>query len=185
MENSNLIKFYIKNDDTLDIEKIVNDYSNYIFTIIKNITKNLITDEDIEELISDVFLVVWKNKEKLDYNLELKPYIAGISKNISKNKLRSLKIPYICNIESQEEIRTLESTQELVETKEELDIILNELKAIGKDSKIFTMFYFEEKKIKQIANILKLTEFNVSTKLHRIRKRIKKTLESRGYNYGK
>ena len=37
----------------------------YVFIIIKN-SGYLFSNEDIEEIASDVFLAVWKNKEKLD-----------------------------------------------------------------------------------------------------------------------
>lgn len=184
MGNS-LIQNYINNDNTLNIEKIVNDYSGYIFTIIKNMTKNLVPDEDIEEMISDVLLVLWKNKEKLKYDLELRPYLATVTKNIAKNKLRSLKVPYDSNIENQDEIVAKFDVEEIVSTKEEFEIISKQLKKIGKDSRIFIMFYFEGKKTKQIADELKINEFTIHTKLHRMRKKIKKALEERGYRYGK
>ena len=38
--------------------------------IIKN-SGYLFSNEDIEEIASDVFLVIWKNKEKLDINKKL------------------------------------------------------------------------------------------------------------------
>ena len=59
--------------------------------IIKN-SGYLFDDEDIEEIASDVFLVIWKNKEKLDINKEIAPYIAGITKNLilkSKNNIKN------------------------------------------------------------------------------------------------
>ena len=61
MEKEQLIKYYFNTDTTLNLPKIVNDFSGYIFMIIQNMTKNLLTDEDIEELISDVLFVVWKS----------------------------------------------------------------------------------------------------------------------------
>lgn len=184
MEEKYLIKNYMNENNNLDLAKIVNDYTNYIFMIIKNITKDILSDEDIEELISDVFLVVWKNKEKLEKDMPLKPYIAGVSKNIAKNKLRENKTSYN-SLETEDEIKSSMDVNEMLESKEEFEIISNELQKLGDDSKIFTMFYYEGKKTKQIANILGYTEFNVSTKLHRIKKKIKQALENRGYYYGK
>ncbi len=177
------IKYYFNNDNTLNLHKIVNDFSGYIFIIIKNITKNLLTDEDVEELISDVLLAVWKNKETLDLKAPLKPYVAGIAKNVAKNKLRSMKVA--CDyLDSDEDIKSEIDISELVESKETFEIISKELKKFGNDRKIFIMFYCRGMKIKQIAERMDYTEFNVSTKLHRMRKKIKQALERRGY-YGK
>ena len=73
-----------------------------------------------------------------------------------------------------------------IENNEINEIISNELNKMEEiDRKVFVLFYFNGKKSKEIAELLNLTEFNVSTKLHRIRKKLKDVLKSRGYSYGK
>ena len=39
------------------------------------------------------------------------------------------------------------------------------------------MFYYEEKKIKEISNILDISQSKVKMKLHRIRKKLKQNLK--------
>ena len=77
---SKKIKEYIKNNE-IDLEKIINEYSNYINTIINNMSTYNLPEEDKEEIASEVFFILWKNKSKLDYNKQLSPYISGITKN--------------------------------------------------------------------------------------------------------
>lgn len=77
-----------KNNNELAIEDIVAQYSNYVYKIIKNISKN-ISNEDTEEILLDVFMAVWNNREKLKEELSLKPYIVGVTKNAIKNKSRN------------------------------------------------------------------------------------------------
>ena len=48
------------------IEKIFDDFYGYVYTIVKNDVNKYITNEDIEEIISDVFIALWKNKENLN-----------------------------------------------------------------------------------------------------------------------
>ncbi len=183
MEDTKLIRFYfIKNE--LNIKQIVNDYSKYVFTIVKNMTKNLLSDEDIEEIISDVFLAVWKNQKKLKRDMPLKPYLSVVTRNIVKNALKSNKNLFNL-LELQEDIKANFDVNFILELQEETKIISNELDKMKDDSKIFIMFYYYGKKVKEISKELGYTQFNVNTKLHRIRKRIKKALEERGYNYGK
>ena len=63
MKKENLIKQYVEKDN-LNIEKVMEDYTNYLYVIVKN--KNFkLTEEDIEEIVSDVFLAVWKNQKQL------------------------------------------------------------------------------------------------------------------------
>ena len=89
MKENNLIKNYIKNNQ-LDIEEIIQNYTPYIYSIIRNKNSN-ISNEDIEEIISDVFLATWKNQEKLDVNKELSSYLAKIAKNLYNKKLRNTR----------------------------------------------------------------------------------------------
>lgn len=183
MENDRLIESYFENGE-LKLKEIVNEYSSYVFTIIQNISKSFLKNDDIEELISDVFFAVWKNQNILDYKYPIKPYIAGIARNLTKNKLRSLSIYVFKPIEETEESYD-EEIEEILESKEKIEIIEEALKEFEEDAKVFMMFYYQGKKSKEIAQILNKTEFNINTKLHRMRKKIKIKLEERGYYYGK
>ena len=49
------------------------------------------------------------------------------------------------------------------------------------DKDIFIMYYYNSKKVKEISKTLKISESKVKTKLHRIRKRLRKELEKNGY----
>ena len=69
----------------LNIELAMKDYNNYIYKIIRNKYNNF-SDEDIEEIILDVFLTLWNNQNKLDINQKMSSYIAGITKNLIKKK---------------------------------------------------------------------------------------------------
>ena len=51
-----------KENQELKIEKIVDEYSGYVYTIIKNLSNQNLSQEDIEEIITDTFFVVWKNQ---------------------------------------------------------------------------------------------------------------------------
>lgn len=55
------IKHYIKNNE-LDLEKIINEYSFYIATIINNMARDSLNIDDKEEIVSEVFLYYGKMK---------------------------------------------------------------------------------------------------------------------------
>ena len=78
IEEKKIEKYFSKNE--LNMQYMIDDYYNYIRTIIKNFKS--INIEDEEEIVADVFFIIWKNKEILDRKLKLSPYIAGITKNI-------------------------------------------------------------------------------------------------------
>ena len=180
MEKIDLISKYKSNGD-IKIEEIFEDYNNYIYTIVKNMSSHL-SNEDIEEIILDVFLVIWNNREKLKSELPIKPYIIGITKNIVKNKCRNLiNIDY--NLEDYENIiKDSIDISTLYEQKEENKLIKNALDSMKDiDRNIFILFYYNSMSISQIAYKLNISEINTKTILHRIRKRLKKVLIEGGY----
>lgn len=167
------IKNYIKNNE-LDLEKIINEYSSYTATVINNMAKDNLNKEDKEEIISEVFFILWKNKKKLDYNKALSSYIAGITRNVVKEYLRTIKVN--CNISEYENN---------LYSYDKIDIIDNEIEEINKiekklkdmkeiDKAIFLDFYYSSKSIKDIAKEKNISKFSVKQRLYRIRKKIRK-----------
>lgn len=137
------------------------DFYTYVYIIVKNGVSICITDEDIEEIISDVFLAIWKNSNKLPEITVEKTYLVGITKNVVKNKYRNIRINFsISNYE--ENIINTCNIEEIVEQKEQDKIIQNTVHQL-KDTeyKIFIMFYYESKTIKEIAKVLNLSTSNV------------------------
>lgn len=181
MKESNLIKNYIQ-DNQLNIEKVIINYTPYIYTIIKNKNSDL-SNEDIEEIVSDVFLAVWKNQSRLDINKEISTYLVGIAKNLYNKKIRNKK--NIINIENyKNNLFDAESIDIKIENTEKENLIfmlVNNMKQEDKD--IFILYYYNAKSIKDIANILNITENKIKSRLFRIRRKIKRGLEKRGYSY--
>ena len=158
----------------------------YVYIIIKN-SESTFSNEDIEEIASDVFLTIWKNKEKLDINKEIAPYIAGITRNLILKKKSKIKD----NIEDIEGLQNylyeeIDVTHNQIEQNEKINILNNQLiKMKEEDKNNFTYYYYKSKKIKEISIIMGISEIKVKSRLSRIRKKLKKELEKRGYSYGK
>ncbi len=158
----------------IDLETIIKDYTPYIEKIINNMDLNNLSNEDKEEIASDVFFIVWKNQTKLITDKLLSSYIAGITRNLVREKLRKINI-YIDISEYDNVLYSFDKVDVLNDNIEKINRIeemLNKMKNIDKE--IFKDFYYYSKSIKYIANKLKISEFNVKTRLYRIRKKIKK-----------
>ncbi len=174
------IKNY-KNQNKLDLEKIIDEYSGYVYKIIENANVACLLKEDREEILADTFFILWKNTEKLDDEKALKPYIAGIVKNLIREKRR--KSSY--NKEFSELDNDFPDATEMNMVCEERETIylieksLNKMKS--EDVEIFKLYYYSARKIREISNILGISEFSVKSKLHRMRSKIKKDLEKGGY----
>ena len=175
MKEKKELENYIINKN-IDLDKIVDDYTPYIKTIIQNMVSNNLTEEDKEEIIVDTFFILWK-KYKANYCINsLSSYIAGITRNLIKEKLKSLK--YTIDIEQCDNLTEDSNIDNLLQEREEINELykkINNLKEI--DIKIVNMFYYYSKSIKDIAKELQISEVNVKTRLHRIRKKIKREMK--------
>lgn len=119
----------------------------YVYIIIKN-SGYLFSNEDVEEIASDVFLTIWKNKEKLDINKEISPYIAGITKNLLRKKKRDIK-NINENIKNIDELQNylsdkIDYTHNEAEEQEKIDIVTEELTKMKKEELINEKILLED-----------------------------------------
>lgn len=175
------IQDYYK-DNKLDLEKTIDEYSRYIYTIIANMPTQQLSKEDIEEIISDTFFILWKNQNKLDKSKEISPYIAGITRNLIKEKIRASRIHTDIS-DHENQVQDSFKIDMFCEQREKIAIINKALESMKKvDIEIFELYYYSSMRYNEIAKILNISAFSIKSKLFRIRKKIKKELLKRGYS---
>lgn len=175
------IQDYYKNNE-LDLRIIIDEFNRYVRTIIENMPTQLLSKEDIEEIVSDTFLVLWKNQNKLDKSKEISPYIVGITRNLVKEKIRKLHIHTDIS-DHENQVQNFFKIDMYCEQREKIEIINQVLKSMKKvDKQIFELYYYSSMKYNEIAKKLNTSAFSIKSKLFRIRKKIKKELLKRGYS---
>lgn len=179
-----ILKDYLVNGK-IDIDKLLDDFYSYVYMIVKNGVSIFITNEDMEEIISDVFFAIWKNSTNLLEQTDIKHYLAGITRNVIRNKYRDAEINFSIS-DYEEKLIDDYCIEKKAEENEQNTIISNTLKTLkSEEYKIFILYYYNSKSIKEISRELNFSTSNVKTILHRIRKKIKRNLEDGGYGYGK
>lgn len=175
MKILNQVNSYTKNNE-LDLDKVIDDYTPYIKSIIYNMADSL-SYEDKEEILADTFFVLWKNRKKEILNLD--SYLAGITRNLIKERFRNHSITYdLSDYENKlgdEDIDIFSSERAFLEELKDTFKISSSI-----DLEILNMFYFYSISTKNIARKLNISETNVRTKLFRIRKKIKKNFKQKG-----
>ncbi len=180
MEQNHLISRYMI-DNKLNIEQVMLDFTPYLCTIV-NRKRGTFSDEDVEEIISDIFYAVWKNQHKLDWEKSMSAYLAGVAKNIMYKKWRNLK-PNTNLVDFEDDFADVENVEMEIENKERETVILTELKNIKEeDREIFVAYYYYARSMKEIAVELNITEKKVKSRLFRIRRKLKKVLNKGGYH---
>lgn len=172
----------LKADTEKGLRELIKAYGAAFHTICKNILRDF-SEEDIEEVISDILVGIWKSKEHFDESREVsfKSYCYGIARKIALKKRRGCRkngevIPL--NEDMLEDSYNLEKQLE----KEEEERILSEV-MINTEEPLRTIFilrYFYFYKVKEIAALLKISNKKVENYLYRGKKVIKRELLKRG-----
>ena len=142
--------------------------------------------EDIEEAEADVFVKLWKNREKvqLSETYSLKSYLFAIARNVCIDRLRSAS-PETLSLESAVEIGLEPEASERTEDiaagnwlRETVLSAINELKEPARS--VFYCRYYESRSVRDIATHLQLSEKKVENILHRDKSKLRSILAEKG-----
>ena len=143
-----------------------------------NFSRRYVFDKEIaENIVQDVFVMVWTNKGSLDYTKSIKTYLFTAVKNNSFKYLRHL------NVERAHSDITLDANVEIdpankIEKSETADQIQREINNLPeKCREIFSMSKFDKLKYSEIADILDISIKTVETQMGRALKKLRENLK--------
>ena len=161
---------------------VIDRYTAYVGTIVWNIVGGKLNEADAEEIISETFHTLWKNRSKIQRG-KLKAYLSSIARSRSLNALKranqevSLDDDFVGIMISGPEDDTVK--------EEEYEALRKSLDSLPEpDRTIFIRHYYSYQKISEIAEKLGLNINTVQTKLRRGREALRKELTEGGYFIG-
>lgn len=163
------------------LEKAIDLYTPYVGTVIYNVIGSAMSKEDMEEVISDTFVTLWRNADKFDGQRGcLRTYLGTMARNLAKNKLAAQNVSVGLN----ENIVAVQSElYSRIEKDEERTAMINAINELGEpDSEIFMRYYYYDEKISHISKVMNLSGNTVKTKLARGRRKLKEILQRRDTN---
>ena len=180
MNEKKLLRRLRRGDESV-LPELIRQYSGYAYAIAFNILSHALSEEDIEEVVSDSFLSIWENRASIETEM-LKAYLAAVVRNKAKTALRK---------HHAEEPLDDDILQISIPNQPEQKILLSELREIAHDAvdsldepdrEIFQRYYFLYQKTEEISRALGLKDATVRARLSRGRKRLKDYLEERGFS---
>ena len=164
----------LKNKKRNSIEEAVEGYTPYLSTVLYNMVGNRLPKEDIEEIVSDVFVTLWKNAEYIDSGKgTIRSYIAAVARNFALKRLNK-KMDCTC-------LDDIEIPDETSATEEKLteNIVWDAVMSLGEpDNEIFVRYYKFGEKLKDISRVMGLNISTIKTKLLRGKRKLKKILSN-------
>jgi len=166
----------LKTGDEEALEWFIDRYSAYVGTVVNNILKGSMSREDVEEVVSDVFVTLWRSASKL-YPLNLKGYLSRVARSLSMQKLRER----VDGLPLDEDILIIDDYS-LFDRLDKEDQDAQVRKAVYSlsqpDKEIFLRFYYYCQSVSVIAEQMQMNQSTIKTRLRRGRERLRTQLES-------
>ena len=176
------IKVHIRNvlsGDSQDFEEIVIAYQSMVFTICLNVLNNR---ELAEEAAQDVFIKVFKKLGSFEERSSFKTWVYRIAYRTAIDYQRKKRL-LTTTIDNDERPMRLAAPQisshEALERDDREKMLERAIRKLDEeDSLIISLYYYEEKSIKEVGSVLEMTESNVKIRLFRARKKLKLLLSN-------
>lgn len=153
--------------DTQEYESITTKYLDCIYRVAVNGCKNY---ADAEDVVQNTFIKLWERNEAFEDEEHIKKWLIRVTVNECNSLWRSAwkrRTTYLEEMTSE----PVFSTQE----KSSLYFAVRDLPQ--KYRQIVHLYYFEEYSVREIADIMKLSETAVQTRLLRARQKLKEILK--------
>lgn len=176
-EEKSLIRS-VRAGSKLAFQQLVERYKDYVFTVAFRILKSR---ENAEEVAQDVFVKVFQTIRTFEERSKFTTWLYTITYRaaIDRARKKNLQVKSIEEDNSFLQIADKHSSDP-AENLQRADLKEQLLKAIQnlspQDASVITLFYLNEKSVKEIAEITDLSITNIKTKLHRTRESLKKIL---------
>jgi RNA polymerase sigma factor (sigma-70 family) len=159
--------------------QLVGKHQDFVYTIVRRIVNSV---EEAEEVAQDVFVKAFKKLPDFHGNAKFSTWLYRIAYNAAISHTRKKRIEFLSAddhlIENHSEDEIMQNVLGL-SGDEQKNLINNALAKLPKtDSLIVMLFYFHEKDLEEISEIVGMTHNNVKVKLHRIRKKLFKEMNN-------
>ena len=149
------------------VQELAASYQGSLFAAAFNVCKNA---QDAEDVVQDTFVQYYTTKKEFESEQHIRAWLMRVAVNKAKNVNRTFWRRNKISIEDYMETLVFETPA--VETLFETVMQLPEKYRI-----VIHLYYYEEYAVREIAQILKLSESNVKIRLSRGRAMLKETLK--------
>ncbi len=147
--------------------RIFNLFKNDIYRLAFSYTKNY---SDSDDIVQSVFIKLYKNFDKFNDDISIKKWLTTVTINECKTLFLSAWKRKIFPINDREE-------NTMIDNKQDTNLIEALFKLPKKYRIVLFLFYYEDYKIREISEILKLNESTVKTRLSRAKSLLKSALK--------
>ena len=172
----------IANGDRLAMQVLFARHHVRVYRFVLRLVRNEATAED---LISEVFLDVWRQAAKFEGRSAVSTWMLSIARFKALSALRR-KPEYELDEETAEAIEDHSDDPEVTLAKKDKGALLREaLSALSAEHReVIDLVYYHEKSVEEVARIVDIPEATVKTRMFYARKKLSEILKERGIDRG-
>lgn len=168
--------------DEAALEAIINRYTAYVYTIVRNIVDDSLGEEDVKEIVSDVFFTLWKSGRETPPR-NLKGFLARIARSRAVDALRRRRT--VLPLEEDMLELPVDGPETEAIRQAEYAALRRAVDSLPEpDRTVFLRHYFLYQPVSAVAEAMRLNVSTVKTKLRRGRDALRRELEKGGYFIG-
>lgn len=165
-----------------ELEACIQAYGKDIYSFCRQLTGSR---QEADDLYQDTFLKIVEICGRLDFENNPKGYLLSVSVNLWRNRKRKFAIrqritgPEISMDDTVPELPSAEqSVEDQMISREEKDLVRRAVEKLPEKYRMpILLFYMEELKITEIAEILGIPQGTVKSRLYKAKKVLEKELE--------
>ena len=172
----------IANGDRLAMQVLFARHHVRVYRFVLRLVRNEATAED---LISEVFLDVWRQAAKFEGRSAVSTWMMSIARFKALSALRR-KPEYELDEETAEAIEDHSDDPEVTLAKKDKAALLREaMSALSVEHReVIDLVYYHEKSVEEVARIVDIPEATVKTRMFYARKKLSELLKERGIDRG-
>ena len=172
----------IANGDRLAMQVLFARHHVRVYRFVLRLVRNEATAED---LISEVFLDVWRQAAKFEGRSAVSTWMLSIARFKALSALRR-KQEHELDDEMAEAIEDHSDDPEVTLAKKDKGALLREaLSALSAEHReVIDLVYYHEKSVEEVARIVDIPEATVKTRMFYARKKLSELLKERGIDRG-
>jgi RNA polymerase sigma factor (sigma-70 family) len=187
MDDTQIIRKYLKNNDQELFKILVDRYKDRVFRLAVSILGTHLTEE-AEQVTQDVFLQVYRQLPKFRMESSFSTWLYRIAYNraIDCKKSTRFRLPHLDEGKLSKTLTTKNSDNPVAAlmTAEQREIILDCLDQLPEVySSVLNLHYWLGHSVEEIGAYLGVPEGTVKSYLHRARKKLFVHLKKRGFEY--
>lgn len=152
----------------MDYERIVEENIDFVYRAAVCYCKNI---RDAEDIVQNTFLKLLQSEQEFQDKEHLRKWLVRVAVNECKNMWKSYWNKNVISLE------TLEYEKEAKCTDEQRELLQAVMGLAPKYRIVIHLYYYEGYHVKEIAEMLHISESNVQIRLMRARKKLKEYLK--------